>query len=163
MIERITRTYEYDDPNGIAAQVAEMSGAEMCEAWMRGDWVIPVTATVGYDIVSYGDGEIELICEPGSHQFNPYGIMHGGPIATLLDTAAGVAVHTTLPKGTGYTTLDLISHYLRPITLDTGPLTVRGRVTSGGRRVAVSEAEITNAEGKKLATATSTCLILAIG
>ena len=162
MAERITRTTEYDDPATIAHQIRGLSGLEFCEAWAAGEWTIPVTATVGYGLVSYGEGEVELSCEPGTHQFNPYGVMHGGPIATLLDTAAAVAVHTTLPAGTAYTTLDLITHYLRPITLETGTLTIRGRVTSGGRRVAVSEAEITSADGKKLATATSTCLILAI-
>ena len=86
--------------------------------------------------------------------------MHGGPIATLLDTAAACIVHAQLPADAGYTTLDLQVRYLKAITLETGPLRSIGRIISLGRRVATSEATLLDAQDRKLAHATSTCLII---
>ena len=86
--------------------------------------------------------------------------MHGGAYATLLDSACGCAVHTMLPEGVGYTSLDLSVKFLGTVRADTGTLLCRGTVTHLGRRTALAEATLRTEHGKLLATATSSCLIL---
>jgi uncharacterized protein (TIGR00369 family) len=94
------------------------------------------------------------------HRFaNPMGTVHGGIIATLLDSAVGCAVQTVLPDGAGYTTLSLELKYLRPVALDAGELTATGTVVHAGRRQATAEGRLTDAAGRLLATATTTCLV----
>jgi uncharacterized protein (TIGR00369 family) len=85
--------------------------------------------------------------------------MHGGVISTLLDTAAACSVHTTLPVGVGYTSLDLTVKFLRPITIASGRLTCTGSVLQRGRRTALAEARLVDGRGKLAAHATSSCLI----
>ena len=96
---------------------------------------------------------------PGPHAYNPIGVVHGGYAATLLDSACGVAVHSMLEAGQGYTTLELKVAYHRAITNDTGPVEAIGKVLTFGRRVAFAEAQLTDANGRLLASATSTLLV----
>jgi uncharacterized protein (TIGR00369 family) len=86
--------------------------------------------------------------------------VHGGALATLLDSALGCAVHSTLPAGVGYTTVDLAVTYLRPVTRDTGRLRCEAEIVHGGRTVATARAQITDPSGRLIATATTTCIIL---
>jgi uncharacterized protein (TIGR00369 family) len=95
----------------------------------------------------------------GEFHYNPIGSVHGGVIATLLDTAAGCAVHSTLPAGVGYTSLDLTTKFLRPVTVDSGRLRCEGTVLSRGRTTALAEARLFNAADRLVAHATSSCLI----
>ena len=88
------------------------------------------------------------------------GVIHGGLLCTLLDTVIGCATHTTLERGTGYTSIELKVSYLRPVTLDTGELTATGTVTKEGRRVVFADGVVTDAEGNLLATASSSLLVL---
>jgi uncharacterized protein (TIGR00369 family) len=97
--------------------------------------------------------------EPAEHHYNPIGSVHGGVFATLLDSAAGCAVHSTLPAGVGYTSVDLNVKFLRGMTTDTGRVTCEGRVVHGGRRMVLAEATLTDGSGRLLATATSSCLV----
>lgn len=99
---------------------------------------------------------------PGEEHYNPIGSVHGGVYATLLDSAAGCAVHSTLPAGMAYTSLDLTTKFLRPITFDSGKIRAVGRVRSHGRRTAFAEAELLDANDRLLAHATSSCLIFPI-
>ena len=85
--------------------------------------------------------------------------MHGGVLATLLDTATGCAVHTTLPAGVGYTSMDLSVKYLRPVTVESGTLRCVGTVLQRGRRTALAEARLTDGSDRLVAHATSTCLL----
>jgi uncharacterized protein (TIGR00369 family) len=96
---------------------------------------------------------------PKEFHYNPIGSVHGGVISMLLDTAAACAVHTTLPPGLGYTSLDLNARFLRPVTEASGMLRCDGRVISKGRQTALGEAHLYDAAGKLVAHATSTCLI----
>jgi uncharacterized protein (TIGR00369 family) len=89
--------------------------------------------------------------------------VHGGLVCTLLDSAVGCATHTTLPAGTGYTSIEIKVNYLRPVTRDSGPLTCVGRVTKPGSRVTFAEGEVTDNTGRTVATATSTLLVFPIG
>jgi uncharacterized protein (TIGR00369 family) len=79
-----------------------------------------------------------------------------------MDTAAGAAVHTMLPEGTGFTSLDLAVKFLGAITLETGEVRCTGTVTHLGRRTALAEARMTDENGRLLATATSSCLLLPV-
>jgi uncharacterized protein (TIGR00369 family) len=96
---------------------------------------------------------------PGYKHYNPIGSVHGGVFATLLDSALGCAVQTTLPAGMGYTSLDLHVKFLRPITVGTGRVRAIGITVHGGRRTALAEARMVDAEERLLAHATSTCLL----
>jgi uncharacterized protein (TIGR00369 family) len=91
--------------------------------------------------------------------YNPLGSVHGGVIATLLDTAAGCTVHSTLPAGVGYTSLDLMTRFIKPVTVNSGVLRCEGAIISRGRRTAVAESRLYDERDKLLAHATSTCLI----
>jgi uncharacterized protein (TIGR00369 family) len=105
-------------------------------------------------------GVVSFVCEADSRFANPMGGVHGGIIATLLDSALGCAVQTVLPEGTGYTTLSLEVKYLRPVRIDAGELTATGTVVHAGRRQATAEARLTDSTDRVLATATSTCLVI---
>jgi uncharacterized protein (TIGR00369 family) len=97
---------------------------------------------------------------PAEFHYNPIGSVHGGVYSTLLDSAAGCAVHSLLPAGTGYTSQDLSVRFLAAIRVNTGPVRCTGTVRHLGRRTALAEATLETTSGKLLATATSNCLIL---
>ncbi|MEV6493555.1 PaaI family thioesterase, partial [Actinoplanes sp. NPDC051633] len=118
--------------------------------------IIPLSGAAG---IEAEEGSVTVLLDPQEFHYNPLGTVHGGVIATLLDTAAACSVHTTLPAGVGYTSLDLNVKFLRPVTMDSGRLTCRGEVLQRGRRTALAESRLTDAQGRLLAHATSTCLI----
>ncbi len=91
---------------------------------------------------------------------NPIGTVHGGLAATLLDSAMACAIHTMLPAGTSYTTLEIKVNYLRPMTRETGIVYCEGKVIHVGGRVATSEGRLTDAAGKLYAHGTTTCMIM---
>src|SRR4030081_1779979 len=95
----------------------------------------------------------------GFRHYNPIGSVHGGYAATLLDSAMGLAIHSMLPVGTGYTTLEFKISFIRGMTKDTGAVRTEGRVLNAGRRAATAEARITDSKGRLLAHATTTCLV----
>jgi len=96
---------------------------------------------------------------PAFRHYNPLGTVHGGYAATLLDSCMGCAVHSTLPKGVSYTTLEFKVSLIRPITSDTGLVRAEGHTLNVGRRAATAEGRLTDAKGKLLAHASTTCLI----
>lgn len=120
----------------------------------------PFYGWIGSSVVSAREGEVEIAMDAGPHHLNLQGLVHGGVIATLLDSAAGCAVHSTLPHGSGYTTVDLHTTFLRPVTAASGRVTAEGSVLSRGSRTALAEARLTDERGRLLAHATSTCLVL---
>jgi uncharacterized protein (TIGR00369 family) len=107
-------------------------------------------------------GVVVMHSTPGFRHYNPIGSVHGGYAATLLDSAMGLAVHTTLPAGTGYTTLEFKISFIRGMTKDTGPVRSEGRTLNVGRRTATAEGRITDTKGRLLAHATTTCLVFEI-
>ena len=119
----------------------------------------PVMATIDVCGFHAERGSVTVQLRAQSFHYNPLGVVHGGMIATLLDTAAGCSVHSTLAVGEGYTSLDLTTKFLRPVTLDTGLVTCVGNVISRGRRTALAEARLTDEAGRVLAHATSSCMI----
>ena len=119
----------------------------------------PVMATIGGSGIHVEPGSVTVEMRAQSFHYNPLGGVHGGMIATLLDTAAACSVHSTLAVGEGYTSLDLSVKFLRPVTLESGQLTCVGRVVSRGRRTALAEAQLFDANERLLAHATSSCMI----
>lgn len=146
----------------LARLAPSYDGIEFMRAIKRGDLPVPpIAGLLGFDIREIGPGRVSFEMTPKLEHYNPIGTVHGGVAATLLDTALGCAVQTLLPKGEGYTTLDLSVRYLRPITVETGPVVATGEVLHRGRRTATAEGQIVAADtGKVLATATSTLLLV---
>jgi uncharacterized protein (TIGR00369 family) len=105
-------------------------------------------------------GEVVVTLTPDEFHYNPIGVVHGGIMATLLDTVCGCAVHATLPAGVMYTSLDISVKFLRPVTIASGTIECRGRVVHRGSRIALAEGTLVDVQGKLLATATSSCMIL---
>ena len=119
----------------------------------------PIGALLGIDGISFAEGEVTFRCAPDDSVYNPIGIVHGGLVCTLLDSVCGCAVHTTLPAGVGYTSIELKVSYLRPIR--TGDvLTAKGWVVKPGSRISFAEGEVRNQEDKVVATASSSLLII---
>lgn len=160
MTHPLNRTHDWLDPAQLVEAARPLSGMEYLQAWADGELIPPMAATLGFRLHEFGEGHVDIRCTPEGYHYNPYGTVHGGLAATLLDSASGCAVQSRLPAGTGYATLDLNVSYLRPITTATGELRCIGRVTSLGRTVAFAHAEVLDPADRTLATASATCLIV---
>ena len=146
----------------LSSQAREMSGLEFIAAVRDGDLPpAPIQELLGFDLVESSEGRTVFALLPEERHYNPIGAVHGGVAATLLDSAMGAAVHTTLPLGSAYSTLETKFNLVRAITADTGEIRAEGVVIHRGRRVATAEGRITRAsDGKLLAHGTSTCLVI---
>src|SRR3954449_9895073 len=146
-----------------AEVMASMSGLDFVRAIFEGRLPAPpVMQTVEPFDSTVEPGVVVMYSVPGFRHYNPIGSVHGGYAATLLDSAMGLAVHSMLPAGTGYTTLEFKISFIRGMTKDTGPVRSEGRVLNVGRRAATAEARITDSNGRLLAHATTTCLVFEI-
>jgi len=155
-----TRTFDWTDPAVHAALIGRRSGLDLLQAMAKGELPAPpIMHLIDLAGMEVEEGSVTLHLEPQEFHYNPLGSMHGGVISTLLDTAAACSVHSTLPIGVGYTSLDLSVKFLRPITTATGRITCTGGVLQRGRRTALAEARLTDPSGRLLAQATSSCLI----
>jgi uncharacterized protein (TIGR00369 family) len=138
-----------------------MTGLQAMNAIVAGDAPAPpIAELVGFDLVEVGEGHASFALDPAERHYNPLGTVHGGIAATLLDSAMGCAVHTTLGEGESYTTLELKVNFVRAITEATGRVVASGSVIHRGGRVATAEARLADEDGRLLAHATSTCLIM---
>jgi uncharacterized protein (TIGR00369 family) len=156
-----SRTVTWYDPRALAAALPAMSGIDAMRAMVAGEYPPPpIAALVGMRLDSVEPGEVVFVSSPDDSVYNPIGMVHGGLVCTLLDSAIGCAVHTTLPAGVRYTSIEISVNYLRPV-LAGMQLRARGWVVKPGRRVAFGAAEVTDADGKPVATATGSCLIMA--
>ena len=157
-----TRTITWDDPMTALTQGASLSGLEFIRAIFDGKLPSPpITATIGFTGGLVEEGKVTFVGEAGEHLYNPIGVVHGGFAMTLLDSAMGCAVHTTVGVGEAYTTLETKVNFVRPITLDTGPVRCEGTVIHRGGTIATAEGRlIAERTGKLLAHGTTTCLVL---
>ncbi|MFL4999289.1 MAG: PaaI family thioesterase, partial [Xanthobacteraceae bacterium] len=138
----------------------EMSGLEFVQGLVDGTLPLNTLAeTLRYDVTEAASGRVVVTAEPNGTYLNPAGTVHGGLAATLLDSAMGLAVQSTLEKGVAQTTLEFKISLVRSITLDTGPIKAEGIVLSRGRRIGTAEGRLTDLEGRLLAHGTTTCLI----
>jgi uncharacterized protein (TIGR00369 family) len=121
---------------------------------------VPVAELLGMRPVLAERGRVAFACDAQARFANPMGTVHGGIIATLLDSALGCAVQSVLDAGQAYTTLGLEVKYLRPVAVDAGELRAEATIVHAGRKQATAEARLTDEAGRVLATATTTCLVL---
>jgi uncharacterized protein (TIGR00369 family) len=163
MMER-TRTVSWEDPAPGADAAREMSGLEYLRAMLRGELPgPPIARLIGFGFVEVEEGRVVFDCEPAEYHYNPIGSVHGGLACTLFDSAMGCAVHTVLPAGVGYTTVELKVNFLRPITASTGRLLCEGNTIHVGGRIATAEARLTDESGNLYGHATTTCMIFREG
>jgi len=143
--------------------MASMSGLDFVRAIFEGKLPAPpITQGIDPFDQTAEQGVVSFHTIPGFRHYNPIGSVHGGYAAILLDSVMGLAVHTTLPAGTGYTTLEFKISFIKGMTEHTGPVRSEGRTLSVGRRAATAEARITDSKGRLLAHATTTCLVFEI-
>jgi uncharacterized protein (TIGR00369 family) len=155
------RTYSWGDPSVSADAARTSAGIEVLEAMARGELPAPpVIATLGFSLDTVEPGRVVFSFAPEEFHYNPIGSVHGGVYATLLDSATGCAVHSMLPAGVGYTSLDLTVKFLRAITVDTGRVRCTGTVTHLGGRTALAEARLVDDADRLLATAISSILVI---
>ena len=157
-----TRTFEWDDPSISADAAQRMSGLEFLRAIVAGALPPPpIAKLIGTSLAEVEFGRAVFELEPAEWQYNPIGAVHGGVAATLLDSAMGCAVQSTLTAGVGYTTTDLQVRYVRAMGTDTGPVRAEGTVVHAGRRLVTAQGQIiaTNS-GKLIAHATTACMVL---
>ena len=158
-----TRSHEYRwvDPAVALQQLPHLSGLDYLTGVLDGTIPPPpIAVLMGFTAVSVSPGEVVMSCEPGQQHFNPLGMVHGGLACTLLDTVTGCAGHTTLAAGVGYSSIDINVRYLRPVLPDNAPLMATGTVVRPGSRVIFTEGTVVGADGRVLATATSTLAVL---
>lgn len=140
--------------------VRGMSGLEQLSAMIAGRLPAPPMAgTLDFRLVEVEHGRAVFEGRPARAHYNPLGTVHGGYMATLLDSCMGCAVHSTMVKGQGFTTLEFKINFTRAVTDETGLVRAEGRVLSGGRRAATAEGFLRDGAGKLLAHATTTCLL----
>lgn len=137
-----------------------LTGLEQLRAMAASGQRAPIGQLMRFDLVEVEEGRAVFEGQPGEEVYNPIGTVHGGYAATLLDSACGIAVHSKLAVGQGYTTLELKVAYHKAITASTGLVRAEGKVVSFGRRAAFAEARLTDAEGRLLASATSSLLVI---
>lgn len=157
------RLVEWSDPAEIANAARALSGLEFVQKMRSGEIPAPpIALLVGQTMEEAEKGRVVMTLRPDEHLYNPIGAVHGGAIATILDSVMGCAVHTCLPKGTAYTTLEIKVNYLRAATVASGAFRAEGRATHVGRRSAVAHGELVDSRGKTIATASTTCLVFEI-
>lgn len=143
--------------------MASMSGLDFVRAiFARKLPAPPIMQNIEPFDQSAEKGHVTFHTLPGFRHYNPIGSVHGGYAAILLDSAMGLAVHTALPPGSGYTTLEFKISFIKGMTKDTGPVRSEGKILNVGRRAATAEARITDSQGRLLAHATTTCLVFEI-
>jgi uncharacterized protein (TIGR00369 family) len=158
--ETRSRTIEWKDPKKPARAALGMAGIDYLQAMLDGEIPPPpIIAVMDMTLESIEKGTVVFGLVPEESLYNPIGAVHGGAIATILDSATGCAVHSTLEAGWGYTSIEIKVNYIRGTTDDSGKLLATGRVVKGGSRVAFAEAELVDEQGRLIATATSTLLV----
>ena len=122
----------------------------------------PIARLMDFAVTELGSGRAVFTGRPGRQHYNPSGTVHGGFAATLLDSAMGCAVHTLVPKGQGFTTLEIKVNYVRPMFDDTGEVRCEASVINMGKTVATADGKLLDGKGRLIAHGTTTCLIFDI-
>ena len=156
-----TRSYEWVLPGQAdLSTLAGLDGLGQLQAMIDGTAPRPpIMDTLGVSGFYPTRGSVTVELRAQGFHYNPLGSVHGGVIATLLDTACGCSVHSTLEVGELYTSMDLTTKFLRAATVDSGLLTCTGSIIQRGRRTALAQATLTDEAGRTIAHATSTCMI----
>jgi uncharacterized protein (TIGR00369 family) len=155
-----SKTVTWRDPGPATAKGLTMAGLDYLQAMADGRLPQPpISGLMEFAIVEAEYGRAVFACRPDESAYNPIGAIHGGLICTLLDSVTACAVHSTLPAGKGYTSIEIKVNYLKAVRLSSGRLTATGTVVKSGARIGFSEGVVTDESGAVVATATSTLLI----
>jgi uncharacterized protein (TIGR00369 family) len=160
-VNQRSRTYSWEDPMALRDAGAGLSGLDYLKAVFENKLPPPpIAATLDFIGAEVEHGRAVFVGEPAEFLYNPIGVVHGGFAMTILDSAMGCAIHSTLAAGEGYTSLETSVNFVRPITLETGRMRCEGKVLHRGGRVATAEGRlIAESTGKLLAHGTTTCLV----
>jgi uncharacterized protein (TIGR00369 family) len=154
------RTHTWDDPAPLHDVMRTLPGLESLQRVIRGELPPPPMARLmDLRLIEVGDGRAVFVSTPSEFHYNPLGVAHGGFAATLLDSAMGCAVHTTLQAGDVYTTIEFKINFLRPLTTMAGEVRGVGTVLNASRTTALAEGRLETPDGKLYGYATCTCLI----
>ena len=154
------KTVTWTDPIALARAGRGVDGLQFLESMVVGELPPPPIANLlGMRLVEVEHGRAAFALRPDESMYNPIGVVHGGVVCTLLDSALGCALHTTLPAGRGYTSIEIKVSYLKAVRPESGLLTAIGRVVRSGSRVGFTEGEVVDSSGAIVATATSTLLV----
>ena len=157
------RTFQWEDPMKGAKEALTMAGLDYFQAINDGKLPLPpLMHTLDFKAESIEKGKAVFSFEPQEFHYNPIGTVHGGVISAILDSAMGCSIHSLLPVGTGYTTLELKVNFLKAVTIKSGELKATGKVVHSGSRTALVEAQLTDQNGTIYAHSTSTCMIFNI-
>lgn len=156
-----TRTITWEDPGPSAEAIRKLGGLEFLRKVRDGEIANPpIAQTLQFRLTQVEPGAATFECDAAEFHYNPAGGVHGGVLATLLDSAMTCAVQSQLPAGTGTTTLEFKINFVRPVTVATGHLICTAKVIHGGSRIATAEGRVTDRAGKVYAHATTTCIVL---
>lgn len=155
-----THTITFDDPTEIAKDVRTTPGLAFLQRLVAEGRRVPIGATLGFTLAEVAEGHAVFEAEAAPHVFNPIGSVQGGWYAAVLDAALGVCLHSTLPAGVGYTTIEFKINIVKAVTPATGRVRATGRIVHRGGRTAVTEARLEGPDGKLYAYGTATQLII---
>lgn len=157
----VERTYAWDGRVPTPASLREVDGLTYVQRILAGTAPsAPIAQTLGFSLAEVAAGRAVFVGRAERFVFNPMGAAHGGWVATMLDSAMGCAVHTTLAAGEGYTTLELSVRMVRPVTEASGATRAIGQVVHAGGSVRTAEGQLLDADGRLLAHGATTCMIL---
>jgi uncharacterized protein (TIGR00369 family) len=152
----------WEDPAPAAREAGTMSGLDYLRGIVDGRFpAAPISRVLGFALVEVEEGRAVFAVQPAEHHYNPIGLVHGGLLATVLDSAMGCAVHTTLATGGAYTTLEIKVNFTRPVRLDSGLLRCEARIVHRGKQTATAEGVVRDEKGRVCAHGTTTCLLMA--
>jgi uncharacterized protein (TIGR00369 family) len=155
------RIYDWEDPALLATLANKLTGLEFLEKMIAAELPFPpLLHTLDFKLSSIQPGRAEFTFQPQEFHFNPLGSVHGGVITAVLDSAMGCTLHSVLPLGIGYTTIDIKVNFLKSISIKTGLMRATGAIINQGNRTALLEARLIDENDKLYAFATSTCMIL---
>jgi uncharacterized protein (TIGR00369 family) len=151
-----------DQKFGVATreQMGALTGRQFLQAIIDGRLPAPTIAkTLSFKPVEVGDGFAVFEGEPGQDLLNPLGSVHGGWALALIESATAAAVHSTLPAGASFATIETKGNFSRLILADTGKVRAEGRLVNAGRTIVSAEARIVDGRGRLLAHGTSTVMV----
>jgi len=155
-----TLTVDWEDPRVLVEAARGLSGLEFLQRIVAGELPPPpIAALLKVELAELSEGHAVFAVEPAEYHYNPIGVVHGGVAATLLDSAMGCAVHSALPAGAGYTSLEIKVNFVRPLTAETGRVRCEAKLIHLGGRTATAEGRVVDEAGKLYAHGTTTCLI----
>lgn len=137
-----------------------LSGLDRLRTMMREGHLTGIEETLGLRLVEVEEGRVVVEGTPGLNVYNPFGVVHGGYAAAILDNACGYAAQSKMAPGQTCTTLELKVAFHKAMTRETGPVRAEGRIVSIGRRAAFAEARLTDIAGKLYASATSSLIVI---